>query len=117
MTASLIDTLLEMKGYRYKLWEYKVSHSVLQIRAMPTKDDLYNPTHIEFRDVIYIQMPLFWESGDWREGSKDEFYSIAQKINLKQPYDLYLTINKYHLFAAQTSSGEVYILGKLGKIG
>ena len=112
----LLNSLLNMKGYRYKLWEYRVSHSILRIRAMPTKDNLHNPTHIEFRDVAYIQMPNDWETGDFQLGTDDEFYSLAGKMKLQRPYDDYLKINKYRLFKSQTSRGQVYIIGKLGKI-
>ncbi len=83
---------------------------------MPTKDDLYNPIHIEFIDVAYIQMPNFWESGDFQIGTDDEFYSLAEKMNLQHPYDAYLKISRYRLFKSQTSRGQVYIMGKLGKI-
>jgi len=57
--------VITLEGYTYRLWDYQASLSELTVLARhPSKrsEDIY----IIFQGIVYLQMPIFWDKGDFR---------------------------------------------------
>lgn len=112
MTASdLLKELEKLKGYRYSLWDYEKSHSVLTIRAVHPDRSRHN-VHLSFIFVRYIQMPIRWQEGDLTLASEAEFVEIVKKrMGLQETLETLREV--ISLFKAESPSGTTYILGNL----
>jgi hypothetical protein len=104
-----IGKVITLEGYSYRIWEYQASLSQLVIRARHPGKPKHN-IHIVFQGVAYLQMPIYWETGDLRHGTADERVRIARRMGQNDLLD------SYTLFVAETAKGPVYILGSVAAI-
>jgi hypothetical protein len=107
LKRDLISEVTALEGYRYRLWAYQVSHSLLTVRATHPDRPKHN-IHLTFADVFYLQMPRAWR-GDLRLASESESRTISERARLK----LEGTEPPPTLFRAETPNGVVYILGTI----
>jgi hypothetical protein len=107
--ATQLEELTALTGYRFRLWEYHVSHSVLTIRGTGLHAPRKN-VHLHFAEVYYVQLPTTWE-GDFELGSDAEFSDIAGRAGLKGPYEVHMAT--LSLFKSGAGNNAVYILGTL----
>jgi hypothetical protein len=111
MSDSYLDRVEEvtaLKGYHYRLWEYKASLSELTVRAH-RPDELKHNIHIVFQGVVYLQMPTYWKSGDFRLGPEVELREVVQRVGLGE-------FEPTKFFKADTPNGTVYVLGSVAAI-
>jgi hypothetical protein len=107
LKRDLISEVTALEGYRYRLWAYQVSHSLLTVRATHPDRPKHN-IHLTFALVYYLQMPTGWR-GDLRLASESETRAIAERAGLK----LTGTAPPPTLFKAESPKGVVYILGTI----
>ena len=105
LKRDLISEVTALEGYRYRLWEFQVSHLLLTVRATHRDRPKHN-IHLTFANVFYIQMPTAWR-GDFRLASEPELHTIAERRGLK----LTETAPSLSLFKAESPYGVVYVLG------
>jgi hypothetical protein len=103
-----IKWLTTLQGYAYQIWKYQASLSELVIRARHHSRPKHN-IHIVFQGVGYLQMPIYWETGDFKLGSKDERVQIAKRMGQDD-------LDPNHFFVAETPKGSVYVLGSVAAI-
>lgn len=103
------EKVVTLEGYSYQIWEYQASLSQLVIRARHPGKPKHN-IHIVFQGVAYLQMPIYWETGDLRHGTEDERVRIARRMGQNDLLD------SHKLFVAETAKGPVYILGSVAAI-
>ncbi|MCR4408537.1 MAG: hypothetical protein NUW24_16720 [Anaerolineae bacterium] len=104
----LVREVTALKGYSYRVWEYHASLSELTVRAYRLDKPKHN-IHIVFQGVVYLQMPIHWKAGDLRLGSEAELREVTKKIGLGE-------FDPDKFFKADTSNGEVYVLGGVAAI-
>jgi hypothetical protein len=103
-----VERITALKGYSYQIWEYQASLSELVIRARHHSKPKYN-IHIVFQGVAYLQMPIYWEGGDFRLGSEDERAQMAKQMGQDD-----LVPDRF--FVAQTPKGPAYVVGSVAAI-
>ncbi len=108
-----IENIEQLLDYRYQVWRYEVSHSVLIIRATPKGQNGRN-VHLTFVDVKYVQLPMGWQDGDLRIASEEEFWEVAKKVRFGKLHPLLREV--LTLYKAENPLGNIYILGKLAQI-
>jgi hypothetical protein len=111
MPSSYLERVRELTaldGYSYRVWEYQASLSELTVRAYRPDKPNHN-VHVVFQGVVYVQVPIQWERGDFRLGSEAELREMAKRIDLSD-------FDPGRFFKADTSKGVAYVLGSVAAI-
>jgi hypothetical protein len=109
MSKLLEEELVNLSGYKYRLWEFSASHLSLTLHGHNVKESTES-IHLHFAEVYYLQMPTNW-TGDFTIGSDEEFIEIFSRAGLHGTPDIHK--DAISLFKTDTEFGAVYLLGAL----
>ena len=115
--SELDKKLLQLNGYRYRIWNYSVGHSYLTIRGEHPEKSHHNVV-ITFTAVNYFQFPTGW-TGDFYPAADSELLEIMNRAGITN-WDKALPISEikihFHLYKADSPHSTIYVLGHLAQI-
>ena len=114
---TLIDRLNSIEGYKYQIWHYDLSHSILTLRGT-TENKSHHNIHISFADVQYFQFPFSW-TGDLYPARDNESIEILLRVGvgrIDQTVSMEYMKERFSLYKADSPYTTIYILGRLFKI-